>query len=138
MQFYDIYEMNKYSLWNISKVMKKPSINNYIKYLHLYYDKIVSFIEYHKQSVNTSNDLPLIDSKVLDELMYKLTNLDEMAEGIYYYSPYDIFTTYDEMKLHNTDRNTLKYVILGSSWQNFKIVLLWYIKLCKMGYDSGL
>ena len=114
MQFYDIYEMNKKSVWSISKIMKKPSINNYVKYLHLYYNKIVSFIEYHKQSVHNSNNLPLIDSNFLDDLMYKLTNLDEMSEGIYYYSPYDIMTNYDEMKIQNT--NT-KYTvnIAGSS-----------------------
>ena len=45
---------------------------------------------------------------------------------------------YNEFNIHNINKDTLQYVVLGSSWINFKFVLLWYITLCKLGYNSGL
>ena len=138
MTFDNMYNKYKYSIISKCKTMKKPSINNYIKYLKLYYFKIISFIEYHKQYKNTTNRLPDIDYNFLDILHYKLVNLDELSDGIFYYSPYDIVTNYNEFNIRNINKDTLQYVVLGSSWINFKFVLLWYITLCKLGYNSGL
>lgn len=123
------------------KISEPRTLDKYLSELDEDYEDICNFIFYYNREweiKENNTNLPMIHKNFLQFLKHILTYVDEVKVNSFMFSPENI----NKIRRRNEEfiwaKDIINDYVLKHSWNNFKLVQIWYKKLISMGYKVDL
>jgi len=123
------------------KISEPRTLEKYLSELDEDYEDICNFIFYYNREweiKENNTNLPMIHKNFLQFLKHILTYVDEVKVNSFMFSPENINKMRRRKEEFIWAKDIINDYVLKHSWNNFKLVQIWYKKLISMGYKVDL